>query len=418
MSVSSTRFWRCVQSRASFFISCAFILFFVSFMLPMPAFSQGATPGSVSDAPEVAGKTDMWLSVSSWVLFTILGGIFLAILGKILRIYELSNEVNGKPKPINWNNVNGIAFLVFMILGFAGVIWELNVHGRMGLQDSASLHGQTTDTLFHVTTVIIGIVFFMTNLLLFGYAFMYKHNKQRQAFFYPENNKLEQAWTIAPAIVLATLVIFGFAAWRDITGGKELVGKTNVVTVELTGEQWKWWARYPGADGVLGRKDYRLIQGGNVLGIDFKDRNAADDVVDKQGDTIVLPVNHPIKLVLGAKDVIHSAYMPYFRVQMNCVPGLPTYFYFTPIYTTDEMRAKLNVDTFNYVLLCAKICGASHYNMGRVVRVVNERQYNLWKSHLKPWYSIPANREQIKLTENRQKAGITDINKKLAYSSY
>lgn len=394
---------------ASSWLLKACIPFFLLLILGSPLFAQVNVA-----APAVEDHTVMWLGVFAVVAMIVLGGQFIALVGKTFRIYELSSEVNGKSKDINWNAINGMIFLIALVAAFAGVAWEIDVHGKQLLPPAASIHGAITDNLFTITCYIIGFVFVITHILLFGWSYFYSHNANRKAYFYPENNKLEQAWTIAPAIVLTVLVIFGFFTWRHIFNGDELKGRKDVITVELTGEQWKWWARYPGADGVLGRKDYKLIQGGNVLGVDFKDKNSYDDVIDKQGDTITLPVNRPVKLILGAKDVIHSAYMPYFRVQMNCVPGVPTYFYFTPTVTTDEMRARLGVDTFNYIMLCAKICGAGHYNMGRVIRVVTEQEYKKWLKHLKPWYSIPANREQIKITEDKKRL---DINKSLALTA-
>lgn len=394
---------------ASSWMLKACIPFFILLAMGSPLFAQAGAA-----TPVVESNTVMWLGVFAVVAMIVLGGQFIALVGKTFRIYELSSEVNGKHKDINWNAINGMIFLIALVAAFAGIAWEIDVHGKQLLPPAASIHGAITDNLFTITCYIIGFVFVITHILLFGWSYFYSHNANRKAYFYPENNKLEQAWTIAPAIVLTVLVIFGFFTWRHIFNGDELKGRKDVITVELTGEQWKWWARYPGADGVLGRKDYKLIQGGNVLGVDFKDKNSYDDVIDKQGDTITLPVNRPVKLILGAKDVIHSAYMPYFRVQMNCVPGVPTYFYFTPTVTTDEMRARLGVDTFNYIMLCAKICGAGHYNMGRVIRVVTEQEYKKWLKHLKPWYSIPANREQIKLTEEKKRL---DINKSLALTA-
>lgn len=398
----------CMSKRKSFLLKACLPVFLL-LSSGSSLFAQVA-----ADVPPAADHTVMWLGVIAFIAMIVLGGQFMALVGKTFKIFSLSNEVNGRTKKINWNYVNGVLFIVMLVAAFSGVAWEISVHGSQLLPPAASIHGAITDNLFTITLYIIGFVFVITHILLFGWSYFYSSNPTRKAYFYPENNKLEQAWTIAPAIVLTVLVIFGFFTWRHIFNGDELKGHKDVITVELTGEQWKWWARYPGADGVLGRKDYKLIQGGNVLGVDFKDKNSYDDVIDKQGDTITLPVNRPVKLILGAKDVIHSAYMPYFRVQMNCVPGVPTYFYFTPTITTDEMRAKLGVDTFNYIMLCAKICGAGHYNMGRVIRVVTDKEYKKWLKHLKPWYSVPANREQIKLTEDKKRL---DINKGLALTA-
>jgi|GEM_PF-1292882 len=376
-------------------------ILFLAF-IPMVSMAQVADPG----AAEV-DKTGMWLGVGAVVLGLVLAGLLLALIGRILKVYELSSGISGKGKGINWNNVNGVMMLLFLVFGLIAFIWEFIVHSQKILPESGSVHGETIDNLMNVTLWIIGIVFFCTQILLFGYAFLYRYNKNKKALYYPDNDRLEQAWTIVPAIVLTILVIFGFFTWQHITSGEEIKGKHPVI-VEITGQQFQWDIRYPGKDGVLGRKNYKLINDLNYLGVDFSDKNAADDIIDKQGDTIYLPVNRPVKLVLGAKDVIHSCYMPFFRVQMNCVPGLPTYFYFTPRYTTRQMRTKLGDDNFNYIMLCAKICGNSHYNMGRVIKVVDEQEYTEWKSKLKPWYDADM-KKQLKAAENQKK--ITTDNK-------
>lgn len=393
---------RLIKYSLSKFFGVLFTLWVIISSNSVLAQSASDTTGSDSD------KTGMWLGVLAVVLGLVLAGLLLALIGRILRVFELSNGISGKNSGINWNTVNGFMMIIFLVLGFIGIIWEFNVHGSKILPESGSVHGETIDNLFMVTLWITGIVFVITQILLFGYSFLYRHNKDRKALYYPDNDRLEQAWTIVPAIVLTILVIFGFFTWQHITSGEELKGKKPVI-VEITGQQFQWDIRYPGKDGILGRKNYKLITDLNYLGVDFTDKNAADDIIDKQGDTIYLPVNRPVKLVLGAKDVIHSCYMPFFRVQMNCVPGLPTYFYFTPRYTTKEMRAKLSNDNFNYIMLCAKICGNSHYNMGRVIKVVNEQEYTAWKSTLKPWYDKDM-QKQMKIAELKN----TNLNNKLA----
>ncbi len=134
--------------------------------------------------------------------------------------------------------------------------------------------------------------------------------------------------------------------------------------------------------GKLGRVDYSLYTPLNILGIDYKDRNSFDDL---KADTMVLPVNRVIRLNIHAQDVIHSVYLPHFRVQLNAVPGLPTFFKFTPTITTAKMRQITDNPNFEYLLYCNKICGGSHYNMQKVVRVVTQEEYQEWISKQKPY---------------------------------
>ena len=154
---------------------------------------------------------------------------------------------------------------------------------------------------------------------------------------------------------------------------------------------------------MLGDRNYKLINATNNIGLDFKDgRNLDDQIVQE----LVFPVGKPIKLQMGAKDVLHSVYMPDFRLQMNCVPGMPTYFYFTPRLTTKEMRKLKDNPKFDYVMLCAKICGAAHYNMQVKVRVVSEAEYNTWFKAQKPFYNDQVKKD-LQAIENEVKKEAT-----------
>jgi len=124
-----------------------------------------------------------------------------------------------------------------------------------------------------------------------------------------------------------------------------------------------------------------------------------DDVLVR--DTIIIPVNRPVKLHMRSQDVIHSAYLPHFRVHMYCVPGSETYFAFKPITTTKEMKAKLNDPDFEYRLYCNNICGATHFNMMLPVRVVSEKEYAAWLASKKTFAEETKTRlAQLGLTTN------------------
>lgn len=106
-----------------------------------------------------------------------------------------------------------------------------------------------------------------------------------------------------------------------------------------------------------------------------------DDILPTE---IHVPVDEPVNLNFRARDVIHSAYMPYFRIQMNCVPGMPTSFWFVPTKTTKDMRAEKKDPKFDYYLFCAKICGAAHFNMKIKVVVESRAEYNKWLASQQP----------------------------------
>jgi cytochrome c oxidase subunit 2 len=297
-------------------------------------------------------------------------------------------------KGINWNSFMGIICLVFVIAGMYGAFWSIFVQGSHKLPVAASAHGGTIDAMFNLTTVLTLIVFVITQILLFGFAFVYRGSDKRKGYFLPHNNTIEKLWTIIPAIVLTVLVVFGFFTWQNVMNSDEQKGDLNI---DVTGHQFAWELRYPGADGKLGRVNYTLVNANNALGIDYTDRYSFDDL---RADTLVLPVNQAIRLNIHAQDVIHSVYLPHFRVQLNAVPGLPTFFRFTPTITTAKMRVETDNPNFEYLLYCNKICGGIHYNMQKVVRVVSEAEYLDWISHQKP-YLTPALKQQLKLAAEK-----------------
>jgi len=341
---------------------------------------------STADSVSAADKSAMWTGVAYYVLLFLVASLCVAIFGKILKIYDITLKIQGK-KGFNWNNIMGICCLVFLIVGLYGAYWSLTVQGSMSLPEAASVHGVAIDDMFTVTTVLTLIVFVITQILLFGFLFFYRGSDKRRAYFYPHNNTIEKIWTVVPAIVLTILVVFGFFTWQKVMDTTPAKGDLNI---DITGHQFAWELRYPGKDGKLGSLDYTLTTPLNKLGVNFKDRNSFDDL---SADTLVLPVNRSIRLNIHAQDVIHSVYMPHFRVQLNAVPGLPTFFKFVPTITTAEMRVRTDNPKFEYLLYCNKICGTAHYNMQRVVRVVTEAEYQDWIAHQKPYLTDQLKKE-------------------------
>jgi cytochrome c oxidase subunit 2 len=237
---------------------------------------------------------------------------------------------------------------------------------------------------------------------LFGFAFKYRGSDKRKGYYYPHNNTIEKIWTIIPAIVLTILVVFGFFTWREVTNTANVKGDINI---DITGHQFAWELRYPGKDGKLGEVNYQAYySANNFLGVNFNDKNSFDDL---KADTLVLPVNRSIRLNIHAQDVIHSVYLPHFRVQMNAVPGLPTFFKFTPTITTADMRNRLDKPDFEYLLYCNKICGGGHYNMQKIVRVVTQAEYQDWLSHQKPYLTDQLKKE-LHLADAKQQKGLTE----------
>lgn len=370
------------------------------------------------------------------LLVIILGAIALA---QLVRVYELSSklrktgehEVNTRD-----NNLNAKLLLGFMIFMFVGFIYLMLEYGWTGRGVAASTQGVETDWLLDLNFVIIILIFFFTNFLLFYFSYKYVKKPGVPAFYYPHNNKLEMLWTVVPACVLAVIIILGLKSWNNLTSKSS----NDAIRIELFSKQFDWTARYAGKDNVLGKFDYKLTTDNNelalvtsntidssirimlegpsgiksiqkilnkrdtvlsdsatnVLKVDLlrkerllrlltqmknnrskgDDKYAWDDIIQK--DTLVLCKGKDYEFNFRAKDVIHSAYFLHFRAQMNTVPGLTTRTKFKPIFTTEEMRVKKNDSKFNYVLMCNKICGGAHYKMKMIVVVKSEKEYKAW----------------------------------------
>lgn len=274
---------------------------------------------------------------------------------------------------------NAQLVFIFGILYFAFVVFQIIKWGKGMLPVAASQHGAEYDRLMHTTMAIILFVFVVTHILLFYFIIRYYYRRNHKASYITHNTKLEILWTAIPSIVLIVLISKGLYNWNTIM--KPLTDKDNPVIVELYAKQFDWTARYAGADKKLGRANFQLIQGANFLGIDSTDVSSKDDKIVK--NEFHIPVGKPVQFVFRSQDVIHSAYMPHFRAQMNCVPGLKTQFNFVPTITTNEMRQNVKDATFDYYVLCNKICGAAHYNMKMKIVVDTPEEYEKWLNEQK-----------------------------------
>src|SRR6185437_7656120 len=272
--------------------------------------------------------------------------------------------------------------LIFFILGLYG-IWKCNelLKGRL-LPPSASVQGIAYDDMFNVTLIVTGIVFFATQTLLFWFAFRYQATEKRTAFFYAHNNKLELVWTTIPAIAMAILVAVGLRSWFSVTSE----APKDAQVIEIVGKQFNWLIRYPGKDGVLGKRNFRLINdANNVLGLDWKDKDNLDDVIMQNGE-MHLVVGKPVKLIIGSRDVIHDVGLPHFRMKMDAVPGIQTTMWFTPRFTTEQMKKMTGNSDFVYEISCDQICGKGHYSMRGTVIVQSQQEYDQWMASQQPYY--------------------------------
>jgi cytochrome c oxidase subunit 2 len=274
------------------------------------------------------------------------------------------------------------------------------------LPESASEHGDLIDEMWNVTNLIAMLVVVLTHIVLLTFAYLYRYKRNRTAYFFPHDNRLELIWTIVPAIVLTFLVFRGISAWNEIFDFSKLENNTEVLRFEATAKQFGWILRYPGADGEFGERiiDNEHITQINELGINWEDPNSRDDFMANE---LVLIKGKLTLAKLGAQDVLHGFYLPHFRVKMDCLPGLPTQFMFTPKYTTEEYKEllshkkywqKIDPETgnpkwqdFQFELACTELCGKSHFAMQRVVRVVTQEEYDAWVAESKSYYHLVIN---------------------------
>jgi cytochrome c oxidase subunit 2 len=300
----------------------------------------------------------------------------LVLIFQLMRIYQLSSELKGKNVGMadeKDNRSQGNMMLIFMGAFFIFLIWLIFRYKDDMLPQAASDVGVTSDNVFNFNWVIIFIVFFITEGMLFYFGFKYKKTKENdKAYFYPHNDKLELLWTVVPSIVLAVIIIYGLSLWGKMTGKPD----EKSVVIQLYAKQFDFTARYAGADNVLGKSDYRLIDDAtNPLGMDTNDAKGADDIIVKE---LHLLVNQPVVFKCNAREVMHGMYFPHFREQINCVPGMTTEMHFIPTVTTDSIR-KITKDTaYDYLLLCNRVCGSGHYNMQMKVVVDNADEFKKW----------------------------------------
>jgi cytochrome c oxidase subunit 2 len=308
----------------------------------------------------------------------------LILLGIVIFQISKANEYIASLKGADQANdesdsINGKLYLAFLFLFFGGIIWSLYDSWDKMILTASSMHGKWIDSSFNITTLFTAIIFVACHVMLFYFAYKYRGKKGKVAYYYPENNKLEMWWTIIPAIVLTVLIVFGLYNWFRITGPAPADAKI----VEITGKQFNWMVRYPGTDGLLGKKEFKLIDETNVLGVNFSDPNSRDDFMTNE---IHFEVGKPVVLKIGSRDVIHNVGMPHFRVKMDAVPGIPTTFWLVPTETTDEMRAKTGNPDFVYELACDYLCGKGHSAMRLVIFVDTPEQYQAWVKKQQSFY--------------------------------
>lgn len=338
------------------------------------------------------------------ILIIVVGILGIVAFAQAIRVFELSSKIKGGEDDVDVNDkdnrTQGLLLLLFVIFFLGSFAWMILEYNEVTLPDAASLHGMEIDNLWAISMGVIIVAFLVTQPLLFGFSYMFRGSKNRKAVYMEHNNKLELFWTGVPAVVLAGLILYGLTTW---SGTMNPNMEEEPMVVELYAKQFGWQARYAGGDNQLGFANVRLIEGTNTLGVDPDDVDALDDVITNE---LHLPKDRPVLFKFRSQDVIHSAFMPHFRVQMNCVPGTKTQFQFVPTKTTQEIRQEPEVQAkverinalraergedpweFDYVLMCNKICGSAHYNMQMKVVVETQEEFEEWMKEQKSFAEL------------------------------
>ena len=335
--------------------------------------------------------------------------LFIVVAVQIGRISELSAKIRGEEAVQEESNKSNSRLGMFFMVGFlvfcvASAWYYKNFMIGYGPLEHASEHGAKIQSLFNWTLFFTGIVFILTHIALFWFAYKYRGEKGRKVLFMPHDNKLEVIWTVIPAVVMCGLVVGGLWVWNDAMG--DVQEGDEHLEIEATGYQFGWTLRYPGADGAIGTKYYKnIVPGLNDIGVDFNDPKSQDDILLAGSEVMYVPKGKKVRIRITSKDVLHNFFLPHFSVKMDAIPGLPTYFVFTPTLTTEEYRMNLKKypeynepadpaepngprkwEVFNFELACAELCGKGHFSMRRVLKVVEMAEYEKWASEQKAFF--------------------------------
>jgi cytochrome c oxidase subunit 2 len=210
------------------------------------------------------------------------------------------------------------------------------------------------------TLLVTGVVFIGTNLMLAWFAFRYQDHAGAQASYWHDDPRLEWTWTLVTAGIMFVFLFNALSLWAQI----QSPAPKDALVVEVTGQQFRWVVRYPGKDGVFGRTSAKLVNVDeeNYIGLDRSDPAAADDRMAV--NELYLPADRPVRVQIRSTDVIHSFFLPNFRVKQDAMPGMTVETWFVPKAVGD------------FEIACAEHCGLGHYRMRGQVHVVPANEYD------------------------------------------
>ncbi len=244
-------------------------------------------------------------------------------------------------------------FTLLTLYLFAAKTWWFPV--------SITAFGREIDRQFARTFLIVGVVFVLSQLVLGWLVFRYRDRGGRASYSHG-NNAMEILWTLATAVLFVGLGVYAERSWAEVHFRGAAPG---AIQIEVQGQQFAWYFRYPGPDGKFGRIDPRLVNDStqNYFGLDANDPAAKDDLVVP---VLAVPVNREVELILRAKDVTHSFFVRELRLKQDAVPGMMIRIHFTA------------TQTGTYEIACAELCGLGHHRMRSFLQVMSDTDYQKW----------------------------------------
>lgn len=250
-----------------------------------------------------------------------------------------------------------IAALIMVLVVVASLLFHFLSPWRA--TPIASNWGFIDDTL-KLTFLVTGVGFVAVVLFMAYCLYRFRHKPDRRSTYEPENRKLELSLGGVTTVAVIVLLAPGLSVW-----GQFITPPESAMEVEAVGAQWSWSFRLPGEDKRFGATDVRNISGDNPLGVSRADPRGRDDVIVTDGE-LHLPINRPVKVLLRSVDVLHDFYVPQIRAKMDLVPGMETYFWFTP------------TKAGQFEILCVAYCGVGHPQMRGTLIVDSESDYRNW----------------------------------------
>jgi len=248
----------------------------------------------------------------------------------------------------------------------------------------ASNWGNIDGTII-LTFWVTGGVFVAVCLFMAYCIWQYRYRPERKAEYKPEDKKLEFRLTWLTALGVVALLAPGLVVWNNF-----ISVPSDALKIEVVAYQWGWNYRLPGNDGILGKTSIDLMGDENPYGLDPKDPNSKDDILVMDAD-LHLKINQPVKIELRSLDVLHNFYIPQFRAKMDTLPGIISYYWFTP-----EKKGEFEI-------LCAEYCGTGHYAMRGKVLVDEESDYSNWLAKQISYEKMLAknSRKKLLVAENK-----------------